>query len=144
MPDALFVQRVLARGQQVERLDGLQAALGLRVEQAQGFDLIVEQVHPHRQGLAAGEQVEDGPAHGELAMFHHLGHRSVAGIAQPLAEGIDVQPLAAGELEGAAAHVVRRRQAHQQAGCGDDHHAALKLRQAVQRRQPLRDQILVR
>jgi len=95
--DARVVERVLARRQQVERLDGLQAALGLRVEQAQGFDLVVEQVHAHRQGLAARKQVEDRPAHGEFAMFHHLGDAAVAGVGQALAEGLHVQsrwPLA--------------------------------------------------
>ena len=65
-----FVHRELA-----DRLehDGVQLArrgLGCRVEDADFFELVAEEIEAHRRVLARREHIDDPAAHGEFAGFH--------------------------------------------------------------------------
>ena len=77
--DGLFIQRELAGRQQADRLDLVDRALGFRVEGAQGFDFVVEQVDAIRQLAAHREQVDQGAAYGELTVFIHGVDAAIAG-----------------------------------------------------------------
>ncbi len=55
---ASFCQRELLGRQQLDRIDLVDGALVFRVEGAQGFDFVVEQVDPVRQLAAHREQVD--------------------------------------------------------------------------------------
>ena len=65
--DRRLVERKLARGQDLDLVGLARRELRLRVERAQRFDLVVEQVDAHGRRAAGREHVEHGAAHRELA-----------------------------------------------------------------------------
>ena len=76
------------------------AALVIQIKNAQGLDLVIEQLHAQRFVRLPGIQVKDAATPCELAAFRDLGHTLVAGLLQFLGEGIHIQPHA--RLEEAA------------------------------------------
>ena len=82
--DALAGQHDLARRNEFEAFQPVGAALVYRVEPADFFDLVAEQVDPKRCGLAGREQVDQPAADSILARLHH---RLGALIAMPLQKG---------------------------------------------------------
>ena len=60
--------------------DWLRAALGLRIEGAQGVDFISEPLGPHRSVEVRRENVEDSPADGKLPAGVHKVHAYVAAL----------------------------------------------------------------
>ena len=88
--------------------------------------------------------IEQRAAHREFARAHHLTDARVAGFDQPLAEGLERERFAYGELESAALHVGSRQEPlHQRVGC-DDQAAVLGAGQLEEGAQPLGDDVGVR
>ncbi len=142
--DRFLVQGEFACRQQADRLDLVDGALGLRVEGAQGLDLVVEQVDTEGQLAAHREQVDQRAADGELAVLVDRVDAAVAGAFQAQAHPLDVEFLADVEDQAAAEQEAGRRQAVQ--GGGDRHHqhAVLELRQLVEGGDALGNDVLVR
>ncbi|VTQ27241.1 Uncharacterised protein [Pseudomonas aeruginosa] len=142
--DRFLVQGEFACRQQADRLDLVDGALGLRVEGAQGLDLVVEQVDTEGQLAAHREQVDQRAADGELAVLVDRVDAAVAGAFQAQAHPLDVEFLADVEDQAAAEQKAGRRQAVQ--GGGDRHHqhAVLELRQLVEGGDALGNDVLVR
>ncbi len=108
--DFFFLQREFTGGQQAHRLDFVDGALGVRIEGAQRFDFIVEQVDPKRQFAAHREQIDQRPAHGELAMFVDRVHIPVAAGFQARTHGFHIELLADIQHQAAAEQKFGRRQ----------------------------------
>ena len=139
-----LVQGELARRQQTDFVAAVERALRLGIEGADGLDFVVEQVDAERLAAAHREQVEQGTAYRELAVFHDLGDAAVAGGIEPCAHGVEVEPVAAFQQQAVALDEITRRQALQQGGGGDDQQAPRERWQPVQRGQALGDDVLVR
>ncbi len=108
--DFLFLQREFTGGQQAYRLDLVDGALSVRVEGAQRFDLIIEQVDTKRQLAAHREQIDQRPAHGELAVFVDRVHIPVAAGFQTRTHGFHIELLANIQHQAAAEQEFGRRQ----------------------------------
>jgi hypothetical protein len=111
--DAVGGQWEFTRRQQSQGLHFLARALRLRIEHANGFDLVIEQVDAIRRRAAHRVQVDDRAAYRELAGRHDLRTRDVAGAAQAVTEGTDVEHFANAEIERVPVDVGLRRQALQ-------------------------------
>ena len=142
--DASGVERNLPGGQYPDRVYAFDGALRIGIECSQAVDLVVVEVDPERQFGAHGEDVHQRTAHGVLAAFGHGADIAVSGALKPGALGVD------GETAAGFDH--QRLRFHE--GCGGQplhqrlhrchQHAALCSRQGVQRREPFRDDVLVR
>ena len=130
--------------QQMNAFDLVDRALGLRVEGAQRFDFLIEQVDAVGQAAAHREQVQQGAAHGVVAMFINRIDTAVAGGIQVLAHAVDVQPLADLQHQYRAAKEGAGRNAVQQGDHRHDEDAMTYLGQAIQGLQALGDDVLVR
>ena len=138
------VQGILPGRQQVDRLHLVHRPLGFRVKGAQRVHLGVQQVDAVRQLAAHRENVEQRAAQGKFTVLKHGFHIEVA-VAQEVApELVDIQRLAGLQYQAGSGHVIGgRKPVHQ----GRDRHhqdAGTHATQAVQRAQPLGDDILVR
>jgi len=91
--DRFLFQRKFPGWQQTDRLHLVDGALILRIESAQGFDLVIEQVDTVGQGAAHGEQIDQRATHGKLAMFVDRVHAAIAGRFQTQAHLLDIQLL---------------------------------------------------
>ena len=80
--DRGLVERKLARGQDFDLVGLARRELRLRVERAQRFDLVVEQVDADRRRAAGREHVEHGAANRELAGLRDLFDAQIAVLAQ--------------------------------------------------------------
>ncbi len=119
-------------------------ALGFRVEAAQRIDLVVEQFDAVGLVRAHRVQVEQGAAHREVARVQHLGHVAVARGLEAAFFGVEIELLAAREVERIAGDPGRRRQPLHQRGDRHHQHAAARGRQPVQGRHALRDDVRMR
>ena len=139
-----LVHGEFAARQQFDFTHRIQAALGVAVEAADGFDLAVEQVDAVGQGRAHGEQVDQAAADAEFAGRADLGDVAVVGQGQLGAQAFLVQGVALAEMEGVGRQEGRRGQADQ--GGGDRHHQDVHgaLAQGVQGAQAFGNQVLVR
>ncbi len=104
-----LVERKLAAGQQAHFLDRVQAALRVRVERANGFDLVAEQVDPVGQRGAHREQVDQAAAHAVFAGPHHRADVLVAGQRELRLQRGLVEPFALLEEEGVGGQEGGRR-----------------------------------
>ncbi len=139
--DGFLVDGKLPRRKQADGLYLLDGTLGLGIEGADAVDLVVEEVDAVGYLAAHGIEVEQRTAHGELPVSHHLGDALVAGAFQPLAEGVDLQPLPCLQDQGVKFQVARWQDALLQGGRRYHQNAAACLLQAVQGKQPLGDQL---
>ena len=80
--DGATRQRVFMCGQNLDRLDLVATALGVRVEGTQGVDLVIEQVDAQRLLAAHGEQVDQCAAQSVFARLVDRLHRAVTGSRQ--------------------------------------------------------------
>ncbi|MNQ31127.1 hypothetical protein D3C85_444920 [compost metagenome] len=142
--DRLLLQRKLAGRQQLDRGHLVDRALGFRIEGAQGFDLVVEQVDAKRLLAAHREQVDQGAAHGELAVLVDRVDAAVTRRFQAAAHVVDVELLAGIQHQAATEQEALGGQAMQGGGDRYDQDAVFQLRQAIERGNPLRDDVLVR
>ncbi len=141
---ARVVEREFARRQHAHFVDGVKRALRVHVEAADRLDDVVIEVEPVGQLAARGKQVDQPAAHAELARRHHLRDVVVARDRHLLAQRLDVEPLALLEEERARREIGWRAQAHERGLRGDYGEVELAALDAVERRQPLRDEVLVR
>ena len=82
--DRLRGELKLRHRHQVERTQFVGGALGLRIEAADRFQRVAEEIEPHRRVHAGREQVDDAAADGVIAGF---AHRRCA------VEAIELEPL---------------------------------------------------
>ena len=139
-----IVLRKLARRQQAHVGHRVERALAVDIEALDRLDFVVEQVDPVGQGAAHRKQVDQAAAHAVFARRDNLGDVLVAAERELRAQRVDVEFLALGEKERERRQIRRRRKPVQGGRRGDQQHVALAARRAVQRRQPLGDEILVR
>ncbi len=143
-----IVHGELAAGQQAHLGHGVEAALRVRIEGADGVDLVVEQVHPVGHGRAHGEEVDQAAAHRVFARSHHLRDVAVAGQRELGAELRLVQLLLDLEMEGVGRQERGRREAVERRGGRHQHHVGagvpVLLADAPERGQALADEVLVR
>ena len=139
-----LVLRKFARGQQAHVGHGVERALGVDIERPDALDVGIEKVEPERQGAAHGKEVDQPAAHAELARRDDLRDMPVAGQRHLGAQRIDVEPRALLQKERERRQVVRRREPVERGRRGDDEHVAFAVRDMMEGRQPLRDEILVR
>ena len=142
--DAGRVGGEFARGHQADRLRRALRALAVCVEQADGFHFVVEQVDAEGLLAAHREQVDDRAAHRVLALRLHFRHGLVARGDQPLAERVWRQFVANADVEAPALEPGPRRQALDQRIGGGDDDPARQARQGIERREPRRQDFLVR
>ncbi|VVN39764.1 hypothetical protein PS624_05329 [Pseudomonas fluorescens] len=127
----VFLQRKLAGRQQLDRLDLVNGALVFRIEGAQGFDLIVEQVDAIRQFAAHREQVDQRAAYGELAVLIDRVDVAIATGFEARTHLFNVELLADIQYQTAAEQELGRRQAMQCRGNRHHQHAVGQLRQPI-------------
>ena len=139
-----FVERKLAPRQDAHRVDREKAALRVRVEGADGFDFVVEQIKAIGQGRAHRKQIDQAAAHAVFTGPHHLADMLIAGGGELAAQCGFIQTLGFCEGESVAGDKGGRRQAMQGGRGCDDQQVDPALLQFEERRQSFRDQILVR
>ncbi len=109
--DGRLVEGELAGRQHADSVHLFQGTLGLGVEGADGFHLVVEQVDAEGDRAAHGEQVQQRAAHREFPVFHHLGYTGIAGLFQPQPQGLHIKALALVQQQAVLVQVGARRQA---------------------------------
>ena len=92
--DRLLLQREFASWQQADRLDLVDGSLVFRIEGAQRFDFVVEQVDAVGQGAAHRKQVDQRAAHCKLAMLVHRIDAAIAGRFEAGTHLLDIEFLA--------------------------------------------------
>jgi len=108
--DGRLVEEQLGHGLQPHPVALFRGALGQRIEGADAFQVVAEQVEPERLLGAGREQVDDAAAHGVLAGFTHRLGPTVAVMGQVTLELFQVQALADSRLEAGLAERAARRQ----------------------------------
>ena len=78
--DAVIVHRKLVRWQKLDRVNALIASLGIRIESAYRFDLVIEELDAKRCIAAHWKQIENRAAQREFAMFLDLRDMPISGI----------------------------------------------------------------
>ena len=93
----------LAHRHEVERPQLADGALRLRIEAADRFQRVAEEVQPHRRGHARRVEVDDAAAHGVFAgLAHGRGAQEAVGL-QPAARGRSMSTMLPGAAEKALA-----------------------------------------
>ena len=92
--DRLLVEQSLGGGEEGEAIDPARRPLVRRVEGADAFDLVAEEVEAQRLFLAAGEQVDQAAAHGELALIVHRLSADIAVRLEQRRQLLQPDPLA--------------------------------------------------
>lgn len=139
-----LVHGKFAPGQQPHLAHGIEAALGVDVERADGFDFVVEQVQAVGHGRAHGKQIDQPAAQAKFARRRDLGHMVVVRQRQLRAQRRFVQLVALPEREGVGGQEGRRRQAVQRRRDGHGQDIDRLGHERVQGVQALGDQVLVR
>ena len=142
--DRRLVERKLARGQDLDLVGSPGRELRLRVERAQRFDLVVEEIDAHGCRAAGREHVEHGAAHRELAGLGDLLDAQVAVRAQPFRHLGRIEPVALREIQRARDDELRRRQALEQGAGLEDQGLGSPRASRLQRQQPIGEQVLRR
>ena len=136
--DAVLVEQGLAGGQQQMAVEPPGGHLRIRVETAQAFQLVAEEVEPQGLVQPAREDVHDRPANGVFALVDHRVGAAVALLLEQQREAFTSDFRAGFELAYAFANAEGREDALEHGiGRGDDQ---LRLcfagLQAVKRSQP--------
>ena len=108
----------------MDRVDLFQRALRFRIEDADGVDLVIQQLDAIGHVRAHRVDVEQPATHGEVPRIHHLRNVSVAGAFKPAFLAVKFEPGAKLEVETAAGNVLDGRQSLQQGLHRDDNDAA--------------------
>ena len=142
--DPPCVEGNLLGGQDPYRVYALDGALRIRIECPQAIDLVVVEVDPERQFGAHGEDVHQRTAHGVLAAFGDSTDIAIPGALQVDALGLHGEMRSGLEHERLGFDKCRRRQPLHQCLHRRHQHAALRSGQGIERREPFRDDVLVR
>lgn len=92
-------QEQFPRREQQQFLQGLEGALGERLEAPDGIDEVAEEFDPHRQIEARWEDVDDAAPHGKGPPVLHQRHVEVAEGHEPGQELVPVALFAGQEVE---------------------------------------------
>ena len=141
--DPLGVQRDLARGQDPDRADLFNRALGLDIKRANTVDLVIQQIDAIRPPGAHRENIQQRAAPADLAMLRDLLDKTVALALQAVFERLQPQRLADLQQQAVGAQIIRRQQPLHDGRHGRHEDAAPERRQGRQRLQALRDDILI-
>ena len=109
--DRLLVQHDLCRRHQLNRIKLAGGELGLRIETADGFQRVAEQVKPHGLGKAGREDIDDAAAHGELALFAHGAGAQIAVAPKEGEQLVEVDDIALGSAPARVRHNAAGRHA---------------------------------
>src|SRR3546814_10825940 len=107
--DRRFVEQGFGRREQLQRLGGAKAALVGRIEAANAFDLVAEEIDTQAGFLAGGEQVEDAAAHREFALVGDGIDAAEAVRDEQFGERVAVDPLPRRERRGEQSGRATRR-----------------------------------
>jgi hypothetical protein len=99
-------------------------ALAGRIEFANRFDFVRQQLRAHGVCALRGEEVENAAAHRQLAALFHQGHARVARRQERLDQGVAVHALPDLEVHGAPPHQLPRGYARRQRRPGRHHNRA--------------------
>ena len=126
---------------QVEPAHIEQRALGFRIEGANRFQEVAEEVEPHRLVEPGRKQIEDAAAHGVFAGFAHGRRAVVAVVLEPGDDRVHRHDMAGRNRQRLCRHDLTGRHALHDGIDGRQHDqrlvAALKTRQPRQRGQAL-------
>mgnify|MGYP003694215197 CR=1 FL=1 len=133
---------------QIERAHVEQRALGFRVESADRFERVAEEVEPHGLVEPGRKQIEDAAAHGIFAGLAHGRGAVVAVVLQPGHDRVHRHDVAGRHRQRLRRHDLARRHALHDGVDGGQHDqrlvAALQARQPRQRGQALRQDAAMR
>ena len=96
LPDRLRNELKLRHGNQLERAQLVGGALGFRIEAADQFQRVAEEIEPHRRVHARREQIDDAAAHRIVARLAHGGGAGEAVELEPLRHARHRQQRAGG------------------------------------------------
>jgi hypothetical protein len=139
-----FVHRKLARGQQADFRDLVERALGVGIEASDRFDLLVDQVEPVGQGAPHREKIDQPAANAVLARRDHLRDVAVAGEGELRAQRVELERFSRFEEKTVPREERRRTQARERGRRGNDGDVEVLAHDAVERRQALGNQVVVR
>ncbi len=138
------VEREFARGQEADVRHRIERALRVDIERPDAFDVVVEEVDPVRQRAAHRIEVDQSTAHAELAGRNDLRHVLVARERELRAQRGDVEPRPLPEEERERGEKRRWREPVERRRRRDHQHVAFAARHAVERREPLGNEVVVR
>ena len=96
-PDGVGGELEFRHRHQIERAQFLGRALGFRIEAADRFQRVAEEIEPHRVGHAGRKQIDDAAAHRVIAGLAHRPER-----VKPLSSSHSMTPDIARRFPGAA------------------------------------------
>jgi hypothetical protein len=140
----IVVQRELARRQHADLVHRVERALRIDVEGLERVDDLVVQVDAVGERAAHREQVDQAATHADFSRRDDLRHVLVAGGRELAAQILHGKALADLQLESAPGDVGGRAEPHQRRRRRDDGEVEVGALDAIERRQPLGDEILVR
>ena len=135
------IERQFTRRQQAQLGHRLEGALRLRIEAADGFDAVVEEVDAQRRLGAHREHIEQRAAHRELARRGDLRHGRIAGLDEAQPEGLERERIARRQREAARRDPAARGQPLQQRIDRDEDDAAAQVGEPGQGLQSLGDDV---
>ena len=139
-----FVQRELARRKQPDVGNRVERALRVDVEGLDALDVVAEEIEPIGERAAHRKQVDEAAADRELARRDDLRDVLIAGERELGPERVDVEGRALLQEERERGEVRRRSEPVKRRRRGHDQNVALAARDAIQRGQALRDEIVMR
>ncbi len=139
-----FVGGKLVRGQQVNRLNFFQRTLAVDVEQTQAVDLIVKKVDAVGLLTAHRIEIEQRATRGVFTVRHHLIDMPITCLLQLVAQQIPRLLLAFLHHQRVAVQKTVRTDALHQRVHRRNQQAARHARQAIERGQARRDDLLMR
>ena len=142
-PDRLGGELEFRDRNEIERAQLVGAALGFRIEAADRFQLVAEEIEPHRLRHAGRVEIDDAAAHRIVAgLAHRRGARKAVEL-EPAGDALHVEHIAGRDRQRLRRHHVARRHALERGIDGGEQDrrpvAAFDARKARQRGHALRD-----
>ena len=134
----------LARGQQADVIDLVNAALGVDIESADAVDFVVEQVDAVGQCAAHRKQVDNAATDAEFTRRDNLRNMRIAGQHQLFAQGFRRQFGALLEEKRISGNEARGRQPVKRGGDRNHRNVESRVSDLIQRGKALGDQVLMR
>ena len=141
-----FIQQHFRNRAEMKALDFFGRGLRQRIEHADRFDLVAEEIQPQRHLVTRRIEIDDAAAHGELARLAHGARAYITVGGKEPAQFFDRQFVADGGIKASRhQHVRRQGFLHNRVDCGeDDRRLPERLAQTAQRRDTFTDDIGVR
>ncbi len=140
----VFIEGEFPGREHLDPVDLLGRALRLRIEAADGLDLIIEEFDAI--GLAAphGPEIEDRAAHGELPRLPDLIGQAVSGVTEELAKAGGIKVIADGQVQALAPDPGRRSEPLDDGRHRGDHDALIHSGKPGEKIKSARYQVRVR